>query len=605
MQRHLIFFDCESEKTQKTHTQTTQKLKMGWVLYYDKKTKREEKKEFTIKEDFWGFIEKYLNYSPIIFAHNTKFDLKMVDGFNQLTKNGYTIKKFYNKGKVFLLHAIKNGKTLKFWDTGNYFQSKLKDIGHDIGIEKMEIDFEKCTKKELSEYCLNDVKICQGAVETLMDFLQEYQLSILKPTAASLSLNCFRHAFYNPEKQPIYIHAHEKAISLERQSYKGGITDCFKIGRFKAPIAKLDKNSMYPSTMLNKMPVKLIYYKEDGLHLYEILNDEIEKKENHIIAEVEITLSKEKAYILTSIGKGKRGFIYGTFIESLTTPELEWVKKHGSINKCFKIALYEKQDIFTKYVDFFYAKKTEWKNEKPAFCMIAKLFLNSLYGKFGQRGSEYEELNFKPPIFDENTEGFENRRMYMVLDGDVVSINYLRIGEKYMIVKKTNASSYDSFVAISSMITGYARIQMADLILKVGRENLLYMDTDSLMIYADSMSLLKDEIDDKQIGKLKFEGIIEDSVIIRPKWYMDGEKITCKGLKKDAVIVFEDNKELWILQDQWDGMAKHLNESNLQYVDTILKIFSKQYDKGHVIDGIVHPFSADEIALLPKLEAVT
>jgi len=63
----------------------------------------------------------------------------------------------------------------------------------------------------------------------------------------------------------------------------------------------------------------------------------------------------------------------------------EELKKANQLNYKFEIIrgfLFKKENIFKDFVKFFYAMKE--KNEKnSAYYIIAKLMLNSLYGRFG------------------------------------------------------------------------------------------------------------------------------------------------------------------------------------------------------------------------------
>jgi len=77
----------------------------------------------------------------------------------------------------------------------------------------------------------------------------------------------------------------------------------------------------------------------------------------------------------------------------------------------------------------------------------------------------------------------------------------------------------NSFVAIASFVTAYARCYLWELIEKAGEENVLYMDTDSLFVTKKGYENLKDYLDNKELGKLKLEDVTEDLTIWGAKLY--------------------------------------------------------------------------------------
>ena len=64
--------------------------------------------------------------------------------------------------------------------------------------------------------------------------------------------------------------------------------------------------------------------------------------------------------------------------------EINNAKKYGYKFEIIKGYLFDKQDIFSNYVnDLNIIKENAKKNNDQAWYLIAKLLLNSLYGRFG------------------------------------------------------------------------------------------------------------------------------------------------------------------------------------------------------------------------------
>jgi hypothetical protein len=595
MQKFFIFVDTETFYSSKTKENSIQKLKLGWCLFWNRPLNIKEYKYFEKIEEFWDFVEEKINICGeiIIYAHNTDFDMKVLDGYNELLiKRNWECVSPYITNQVYVLDVEKDKMKLHIWDTFNYFQTSLKNIGKMLNFPKMEIDFDTCSKEELSIYCKNDVEILFQLIKNLIDFLEKYDLSKLKPTKASLSFNCFKHKFYNKKDKPIYIHNTKFAIKLERNSYKGGICDCFKVGKFKDKLYHLDCNSMYPYVMKNfKLPTKLIYYHFSYTeNLYEKMINAL-KNEKLVIIGCNIYLPEKYAYILNKVKfndtQVKSIFLSGNYNIVLTTPEINFVLKYGKINKVYEIAIYDSDYIFNDFVDFFYNMRIKFKEENnDIYQQFCKYIMNSLYGKLGQRKIKYK-------IEKTRDNKIEISNSIETINSDIPKrTKIMQLGNKLFTIESNEENAFDSFVAIASHVTSYGRMILINLILKAERNNTYYVDTDCLIVNNKGYENLKEEIDNKQLGKLKIENESVDSEFLKPKMYKFNDKNKCKGIKRNAIILNENEKEITFKQEQFEKFKTALNKKHLheQHFKFIEKTVNKIYDKGKLINNIVYPF---------------
>ena len=608
MQTHFVFFDTETH-IKGNLINGTQTLKLGWAKYWNQKTDETKWFYFQTPNSFWNWIEKLNIKDLIIFAHNADFDMKQVDAYKQLLiKRKYTHKSTYVKGMVYIFEVTKQitnkeGKNekrkIRIWDSCNYLPYTLKAIGESIGIPKMKMpDFQDVDKQYLKEYCKNDVEVLAQFIKQLINFLKIHNLTRLKSTGSSIAMNAFRHKFYNEKTNPIYIHAHPQATRLERASFRGGITDLYQPpGQYKRHAYKLDINSMYPNACLHQMPVELIDYKQYKPNLKEKMLQNLDKY--HCIAECEFKLSLKYSLILNKIpikfDKNNQPkqytkciFVKGTQTAALNTPEIKYILEHGEILKVNKLAMYRKADIFTEYVKFFYQKKVEYKKTNPAFCEFSKLCLNKLYGKWGQKASDYNLISKTMP-FDVNS-----KIIYTPHQDD---IHLMHFGNKLYKITKTDDNAVDSFVAISSAIAAYSRIHLIELILKAGIKHVYYSDTDSLIVDETGYERLQNEIDQLEIGKLKIEEETNNFEIIKPKHYIFNGNLKVKGVKKNATILLDNDLELCVIQNSFERFNGMMRKGNFdtQITTMTVKNISKNYDKGKIRDGYLDRFTVKEL----------
>lgn len=609
MQRFFAFVDTEAN-IEKKESRQYQTFQLGTSIFWDREKDVLERLHFDDVSIFWDNLLEH--YSPeckkiILFAHNMGYDFRLLDGVRELEKRGWIADHHYIKHRVFILEYKKDGNSLSIWDTYNYVQASLEEIGKTVGKEKMGHFQDHVTKRELAVYCMNDTEIIYLFIRKMVEFLEKHELSKLKPTIAGLSFNIFRHCFYDKKKDPIYIHDWKNAIKLERESYSGGITDCFRVGQINEMTYKLDINSMYPHIMReNPLPDKLLFYscnpEHDLLKYYNEL-----KKDYLVIARCKVRIPEEYAYILTSMEVGrdtKSVLTYGEMEVVKCSPELDFVEKYGEILEIKELAVYSSKRLFTDFIDFFYQKRLDYKKEgdkvNEKFC---KLVLNSLYGKWAQRAMVQTELKPDDPLYID----YENMKNYAKKEGlserdhaitDILgdkpkNYTFTELGNRVFSEEITDDNSIDSFVAIASFITSYARMLLVDYIIKAGRENVFYCDTDSLFVSEKGLERLESHIDQNKLGYLKVEESSDKVTIYRPKDYIFGPERKLKGVRKGSNPIYTSEKEDVYIQDRWEGFISAMKKGhhNVVVIEKYEKHVSKVYDKGEITkDGRIKPF---------------
>ncbi|MBA7550605.1 hypothetical protein ES705_43124 [subsurface metagenome] len=281
-----------------------------------------------------------------------------------------------------------------------------------------------------------------------------------------------------------------------------------------------------------------------------------------------------------SISGGKVIFPVGSFEAVLSTPELKLALKENVIEKVISVAIYKREKIFKSFIDFFYGERLKAKQSgNSAYDLFFKIIMNSLSGKFGQQMGEWTTIGKCDPkdveYWSEIVSGQSKIYKYRKING---------LLQRY----DSKHEAFNSFPAISSHVTAAARVKMWQLMVKAGRENVYYCDTDSMFVNQAGYDNLKTELDKSKLGKLKLVDVTRDLRLFGCKSYMFGDLKRHKGRKKDAVKIDKDT----FRQSQWSTLKSLIQEGNLvdYKVKDIVKHFTGIYDKGNVDkDGNVRP----------------
>ena len=577
--RYRIYFDSESRVDPETLQHTPYLL---CATFIDSRYQRKNQKiyEFDGVKNFWEDVTKFGSKTKcrvMVYAHNASYDTITTAGVPALVRQGYMVQGFFEKGLAFMLD-LKNealNKSINIISSTNYYPTSLAKLGKAFGIEKMEYDFENGTHEEAIPYCIRDVEILEKAMEKYIQFVQDEQLGTLGITTPSQSFNAFRHRFMNHE---IFIHDVEKSTNTERHAYYGGRTECWRIGTFasKDKFWKYDVNSMYPYVMKNeKFPVKLRTYRKT----LKLDQAEAFLKEGFGLCAKCKVLVKEPIYPVKL--NERLIFPVGEFWTYLSTPEIKEGIKQNLILEMEEVSVFNMEDIFSEYIEYFYTKRLEAKAKGDAVRdLLYKLFMNSLYGKFGQRANKMEKVGDADPekvevveVYDVDT---EERYTLKTFGGGT-----FRETGQY-------EEAFNAFCAVAAHVTAYARMHLWKFILKAGIENVYYMDTDSLFVSLTGRENLKDIESETELGCMKLEEATEKMIINSPKDYTFGDTVKKKGISKGSIEIDQDTWETM----QFPKLSTFLREGQLNTFHNIRRVkqMTGKYYKGWILDtGEVMP----------------
>lgn len=599
--KRFLFVDTETKSNPVPLLGDEQLLKLGVCIYVelDDKgytTKRNVHTFYTALE----FIDLMLSYERsknrlIIVGHNVLFDIEVMNLPARFTELGLTHIYPIKNGKTFIWKVKSVKGSYLFIDTANYTATSLYKIGKDIGLPKMSIDFENCTDEELLSYCLNDTEICEKFILEYIRFLVDNNMGEFKLTIASQAFCTWRYRFMST--QPV-IHLDDKVNEIEKNSYHGGRTECYRIGYYSGEkFFKLDINSQYPYAMTSTpMPFEKINHNTSPI--YSVLLKHL--RDNYVIVDcilktdlpvfpirAKITNSKDKTTleIPTGIIDNYSGikviFPVGEYRTWLHSSEFRYALDNDLVKDIKGYVVYRADTLFKDYVDCLYDLKVKYQNEgNYSFRYVTKILQNALYGKFGQQFHE-TKLIANTGIFDIMIQRGHNADF----NYDFTDINWF--GNLYRAFS-TGLSAY-SFPAIAGAITANARMLIWNYTMIAGLKNVYYTDTDSLIVSQKGHSNLSPFLSSDKLGYLKLEGISDNVVLYGAKDYEFADKPTVKGIPSNSV---EYETGQWGFLD-FEGFLTWRNNGARHAPLTSYKEKQRKliYDKGLVnSDGLIFPY---------------
>ena len=490
--------------------------------------------------------------NPKVFFHNLKFDVQFIiqwlfkNGFKHVEKKEDKATKTFttlisDKGMYYSCEVIFNKKGRKV--NKITFQDSLKLIplsvdaiakSFDLPIQKLKIDYTShdylpegsplTTEEE--EYLKHDVQIVAHAV----DYFHKQGLE--KMTIGSCALDEYKKLIKKRNFERYF--PPPKFHDDVNQSYRGGFT--YLNPKFANKTIGngivLDVNSLYPSVMYDcYLPYgQPIFfngeYENDELYsLYtQMFRCQFELKQGKIPT-IQIKHSMfftGNEYLTSSNGE--------EVVLCLNCVDLKLFFEQYDVYNIEYLSGWKfkrTKGLFVDYIDKWSANKIKAKEEgNHGLYLISKLFLNSLYGKFGTDNKVKSKI---PYLHEDGTVHY--------YDGDTE--------EKEGI-----------YVAMASFITSYARLKTITAAQKImdnynsGKSKIqfVYADTDSLHCVSDDFSLPEGlEIDSTKLGAWDFETKFKKAKFLRQKCYIEkhiiSEETFNKGIKGEERFLYSKDSE--------------------------------------------------------------
>lgn len=464
-----------------------------------------------------SFFEWLKDKNTVCYFHNLKFDGEFI--LSYLLRSGYKHVEEPKEPKTFGTLITDNGifysitvifdklnkkyKKVVFYDSLKKLPLKVSQIAKAFQLvdQKLSIDYHEYRRvgheltEQEREYIVHDCRIVANALQI------QFSRGLKKMTNASDAMSGFKEIIDKKNFERWFPVLPVELDDGLRKAYKGGFTYLKPVHKERRGLKglTLDVNSLYPSVMYSK---PLPY----GYPMY--FEGEPEDNETFplFIVHVRCSFKLKKDHIPTIQLKNNFRFIPTDYLSSsdgeevslyLTNVDLELFLDHYDVeNNITYVCGWRFRavtGVFKEYIDYWMRVK---ETSTGAMRQLAKLMLNSLYGKFATNPHAFK----KCPKLDEE---------------EVVRYEIPRDDHG----KRIEDTRDPVYTAMGAFITAYARektIRSAQAVY----DRFIYADTDSLHLIGYDMPEGL-EIHPTHLGAWKHEGYFSDSKYIRAKTYME------------------------------------------------------------------------------------
>lgn len=433
------------------------------------------------------FVEYVKDKPIIIYAHNGgKFDFMYLLPY--LVHDGVEVKAQIINGRIV---SMPLGKATLI----DSFAAVPQSLG---SIQKDTIEYWKLERENRTRYRAEIIDYMRGDCVYLYNLMVAYrQTAGTKKTIASNALAHAKKLGINPGT------TNHRFDANYRPFYFGGRTQCFQRGTHKN-IRVFDIKSSYPRAMM-ETHASGEYMRRVG-SLEGMTRDEIQR------CFLVIECDSAGAFPIRSNTAQGLDFPHRRDVFNVTGWEYVAAKELGLIENenILSVRAPEKVITFSDYVNHWYkykedhgAKDKSGKLIDPINYTIGKIMMNSLYGKMAQNPERYHDYKILPigsplpckkPILDKknvckicNFHEYEHGwLLHTTYEGKEFHHRPSLWKYQYRYGIEWEAKPLYKNVATGASITGYARAALLRGIHALGAENVIYCDTDSLVVKANA-----------------------------------------------------------------------------------------------------------------------
>lgn len=498
----------------------------------------------------WDILERSRDKHKCtwVFAHNLGYDLTLIGFWDWLVRSGAELVSCVLEDPPTVITIRLGRRLIRFVDILNYWRLSVADLAAGLSspVERNVNNADLQTDPHSN--CKYHTEVIEQCMLSLIRRVSEMSLCSFRATAASLSWSAFVKCFLGA---PLSISCSTSSRQLERAAYYGGRVQCSRLGFVPEKVTVLDANSLYPSVMADhEYPCRLLKHHR-GLRPSE-LRAALEYYDG--VADVELDSLHFPVPVRSVSGTV---YMHGACRTSLAGDELRHAARTAGIRRVYEASLFERRDLFSGFVTHFYDLKARATAEfHPADVMIYKLLLNSLHGKFAQKGHTWQH--------DKTIQTSKPYHYWWKSTANVPG--YLRCRAIAGRVEKRlpGPDPRQCMPAISAAVAANARTVLEQDISLAGSSNVLYCDTDSLHCVDRGKRRLETvgRIAPGAIGCLREVVSGSTAYYWGHQYYRVGGTIVCSGLKPTAQQVADG----LYLQDAVTGIERTLETGILNQV---------------------------------------
>lgn len=573
--RNYVTLDTEAKRVieNRRERQTFRCATIAW----DRQSQRTkswmptEWQDFTSPTAMWDFIDGCVRTDErmVIVSHNAGYDIRISDALAQLARLGWSLE-ILTLGAKQTWAAWRREKQRIVWvDSLSWLPHALHKIGDAVGVAKRPLPDDSDDISVWFKRCQDDVAILRTAWMRVTQWLMDTNHGNWRPTGAGQCWQTYRHRYITHR---ILVHDDVDARIAERRAAWTGRAEAWQHGKLnRGPYTEFDMSAAYARIAQNhNVPTRLVGESHGGFV------DAIERNNDKIALLSECTVTTNAPCVPT-LHEGKIIWPSGTFQTTLWDNEARLVLQCGGKIVVHRQWVYRSHPALKAWADWILSMVDARKGSiDPVIRMVAKHWSRALIGRFGSRYSQWEYFGEAPT--NDIALGWSR------IEEDGPARRTLHVGDR-VLMQSDVIEGRDAAPQVMSWIMAQCRVDLWHLMHHVGFHNVIYVDTDSVIVGPDALPRMEHLRGRHLVRKAKWRQI---EILGTRRIILDGD-LRAAGVATGAVRTGERSWQA----EQFGGMIGSLSTGDAAGVtvtDRTVRLKAKDVRRHHLPDGATAPY---------------
>lgn len=510
----------------------------------------------------------------VIWVHNLPFDLRISEAMRLLPQLGYELDSIVLERTAAWSSWVSGQGKLTICDLYSWLPVSLDRIASEAQLKRAPFDYGSATDFDLTLRCLSDVYVTSMAVYDVVTWLMDNEPGPFRPTGSGQSYAYWRRQYL--ESKCVLVHDDLAALAAEREAMHAGRAESWRHGLVKGPLYEYDLPLAYCRIAAEcTQPTKLAYRlpsidRERYLKLTE---------SHHVLSLVEVQTDRPTV-------PARRGseiiWPVGKFNTVLWDNEVFLARSEGATVEVGPSWVYHKgtplKDVTRRLLAWV-------ENPAPEVTRLVRIMLKNwartLIGRCALRYRRWDDHGTLP--FD----GLSLESWHDIDTGE--SGELLHVGRRVLEL----SDMYDSPIStpqITSYIMAEARVRLYHLALSAGLGDVVYMDTDCVIVTAQGAKNLQRAIENDMAWGLVHKATWDSADIRGPRHISLDRTTRISGIPLKSMRI----GDLTFEGETWAGIKRSMisHEPNTVAVDKrIFRAHGRDSRREHLPGGKTKPIT--------------
>lgn len=469
--------------------------------------------------DISGFTRN--KHRTVVWAHNLAYDLRVSRALLELPALGYQLRGIVLEHQASWAVFRGHSRTILCCDLASWLPTSLAKIASDMALARPLLPRDAGEVEQLLARCTADVAVTREAVRELLELVAHRRMGPWRATGAGQSHAAWRRRFLS--ERPL-VHDSEAALEAERRAMWTGRCEAWRWGKVRGTAAhEYDLQLAYPHlAAAEHVPAQLLGEMRGGALASWMAN----KQGRALLAEVEVTTDEP---LVPTCNDKLIHWPVGTFTTTLWDPELQLLLDARARVAVRRGWLYRRGPVLRDFSRWLLTELDEQSSlASPVQRRALKHMARTVIGRCALRYRSWEPFGTVPDF------SLRLGEMHDLDTGECTDL--LHVGNE-LLTLAGEVEAEDSLPQITGWVMSAARARLWTLMQLAGIENVLYVDTDSVIVNDAGAAILNELIDTGSVWQLQHKGTHRSARILGPRQLQLGRERRLAGVPLKATRV--------------------------------------------------------------------